>query len=458
MPALHKKILIVDDDKTFCNVIGNMLLLEGFEVLKISEINLATEILYASAINTVLINAVLRDGSGIALAKSVKDRFPGVHVIVMAGKADINNCVLAIKNGADNYIPKTGNYSSILSSVKEALFEAERPGNKKDKQGAGHKKRAGSFDAITGSSPGIIKAKELGKKVAYSNASVLLMGETGTGKELFARAIHSSSLQHEQSFVAINCSALSKELLESELFGYEAGAFTGANKSRRGLIEEAEGGTLFLDEIGEMHIDLQSKLLRLLETNEFIKVGSTKICKANMRLICATNKDLSAGAVNGRFREDLFYRINVFTIVLPPLRERGNDVIELAEYFIGLFSAKLDKQITGMTSEFKERLKNHCWKGNIRELRNTVERSIILASSSLLSEDLLPPEMRPAPYMNIARSGSPYDLNVFERLHIQKVLITAGWNKAEAARLLNISVSTLYRKIEDYVLLPEDNN
>jgi len=283
---------------------------------------------------------------------------------------------------------------------------------------------------------------------------VLLLGETGTGKELFAKAIHNTSPVRNNPFVAINCAAFSRTLLESELFGYKAGAFTGASKDKRGLIEEADGGTLFLDEIGELHVDMQVKLLRVLETSEFIKVGGTQTKKVSIRLISATNKDLAVETEKGNFREDLLYRLNVFSIKLPPLRERDGDVILLAEYFIKLFSQKLGKHIKGMSDEFAGQLQNYEWKGNIRELKNIIERAVILSQEKILSVDLLPYEIQSARYIVAGKTNSQYDLIVFERLHIQKVLMTAHWNKTEAARLLNISISTLYRKIEDYMLTP----
>jgi len=459
MDALPKKILIVDDDIGFCNLLRRMLQLEGYDVFTAFDMRSATDLLKKNDIDTVLLDVMLPDGNGTIFTGNIKHQFPAVRVIILTGLADIAGCVQAIKNGANDYIIKGDDFAKIILAIKEAVdFDATAIAGvtienlKKITHGPT------GFNVIIGSSTPILKAKELAEKIAGTNASVLLCGETGTGKELFAKAIHNSSERRSNPFVAVNCSALAKDLLESELFGHEAGAFTGAHKEKKGMIEEADGGTLFLDEIGEMNVDLQAKLLRVLETQEFLKVGGTVIHKINIRIISATNKDLQIEIAEGRFREDLFYRLNVFTITLPSLKERGSDVVLLAGYFIKIFAQKLGKNIQGMTEQFKMHLTGYQWKGNIRELKNIIERAVILAPASILSEDLLPPQILSPVHLNSDKNSSPYDLSVFERLHIQKVLTSTRWNKSEAARLLNISVSTLYRKIEDYMLSHEENN
>jgi two-component system, NtrC family, response regulator len=308
-----------------------------------------------------------------------------------------------------------------------------------------------TFDGILGQSPLILDAIALAKKVAPTEATVLLLGETGTGKEVFAQAIHQGSKRTTKPFMALNCSAFSKEILESELFGHKAGAFTGATKDKRGLIEEADAGTLFLDEIGEMHIDLQAKLLRVLETGEFIKVGDTRSTKVNVRIIAATNRDLQQDVEDGKFREDLFYRLNVFTIFLPSLRDRKKDIPAIAEYYLGFFAKKGNKRIESMSKEFLEHLQQHEWKGNIRELRNIIERAAILTEGPQLTVDNLPTELQ---VTGLRTTGplSAFDLASVEKLHIQRVLNHTRGNKTEAARLLNIGLTTLYRKIEEYKL------
>jgi len=308
-----------------------------------------------------------------------------------------------------------------------------------------------SFKNILGKSASILEAIELAKKVAPTNANVLLLGETGTGKEVFAQAIHNASARAGRPFMALNCSSFSKELLESEIFGHKAGAFTGALKDKRGLIEEAGSGTVFLDEIGEMPFELQSKLLRVLETSEFIKVGDTHTTKVDVRFIAATNSDLQKDVKELKFREDLFYRLNVFTILLPPLRERKKDIPELAQYFLKIFSAKTKTAVQTMSKGFLEHLQQHDWKGNIRELKNVIERAVILASGTELAPGNLPLDLQ-ATNLDSQITLSAFDLASVEKLHIQRVLLHTKGNKTETARLLNIGLTTLYRKIEEYGL------
>jgi transcriptional regulator with PAS, ATPase and Fis domain len=308
-----------------------------------------------------------------------------------------------------------------------------------------------TFDAILGNSPLITAAIALARRVAPTDATVLLLGETGTGKEVFAQAIHHGSKRFAKPFMALNCSAFSNELLESELFGHKAGSFTGASKDKRGLIEEANQGTLFLDEIGEMHIDLQAKLLRVLETSEFIKVGDTKSTRVDVRIIAATNRDLQQEVEQGGFRDDLYYRLNVFTIPLPALRDRKKDIPLIADHYLHFFSRKGGKRIEGLSKDFLDHLQQHEWKGNIRELKNIIERAVILADGPMLTVDNLPSELQ----VTGPRVGGPlsaFDLASVEKLHIQRVLNHTRGNKTEAARLLNIGLTTLYRKIEEYKL------
>jgi transcriptional regulator with PAS, ATPase and Fis domain len=311
------------------------------------------------------------------------------------------------------------------------------------------------FEQILGRSPLIKEAVALAQKVAPTDATVLLLGETGTGKEVFAQAIHHASKRTCKPFLALNCSAFGKELLESELFGHKAGAFTSAVKDKKGLIEEANNGTLFLDEIGEMPMELQAKLLRVLETGEFIKVGDTRSTKVNVRIIAATNRSLQDEIQSGHFREDLYYRLNVFTITLPALRERIKDIPLLAEHFLRQFALKTNQHVTTMNTEFMERLQQHDWKGNIRELKNVMERAVLLATGDTLTTEDLPFELQSS-LGSIHKSSSQlsaFDLSSVEKLHIQRVLNHTKGNKTEAARLLNIGLTTLYRKIEEYHIL-----
>ena len=308
-----------------------------------------------------------------------------------------------------------------------------------------------SFESILGESKSLKEAVLLARKVAVTDVPVLLTGETGTGKEVFARAIHYNSKRAKQNFVAVNCSSFSKELLESEMFGHKAGSFTGALKDKKGLFEEANHGTIFLDEIGEMAFELQAKLLRILETGEYIKIGDTKPTRVNVRIIAATNRNLPEEIAKGRFREDLFYRLGVFQVHLPPLRERTGDIRLLAKAFIRNFSAQLSRAINEITPEFLSTLEQQPWKGNIRELRNVIERSLIVCEGDRLDIADLPLEIQNAHYEQ-SDDGMPdcFELSAMERRHIARVLEYTKGNKTEAARLLKIGLTTLYRKIEEY--------
>ncbi len=340
--------------------------------------------------------------------------------------------------------------NKIIPLVAKAMEKASAAyqQQKKDATSVG---RQYSFDTIVGKSPAIQAAIALAQKVSATEVPVLLTGETGTGKEVFAQSIHQHSTRKGKSFVAINCSSFSRDLLESEMFGHKAGAFTGALKETKGLFEEASGGTIFLDEIGEMAFDLQAKLLRILETGEFIKIGDTKPTKVDVRIIAATNRDLEKEIEQGHFREDLFYRLSVFQIHLPALRERVEDIPLHIKAFVSAFSSKMGKNIRTISPEYIDALKKRAWKGNVRELRNAIERSLIIADGDTLTLDALPLNMQTSSAAS-TESYSGFDLSGVEKMHIQKVLKYTKGNKTETSRLLGIGLTTLYRKIEEYGL------
>jgi two-component system NtrC family response regulator len=350
-----------------------------------------------------------------------------------------------MKNGAFDYIVKGNDNDRIIPLLHQALEHAavHRKSLVRTKV-----KPEADFNSIIGHSSAIQQAIALARKIAPANSTVLLTGETGSGKEVFANAIHLNSARRSNSFVAINCSAFSRELLESELFGHKAGAFTGANKDKKGLIEVAEGGTIFLDEIGELHIDLQAKLLRVLENGEFIKLGDTKISKANVRIIAATNRKLPTQIQEGKFREDLFYRLNVFAIELPPLRERKEDIPLLIQAFIRQFSPEYIEDEKKISPESLQLLQRYNWKGNIRELKNVIERSLILSGIEEIRPEHLPYEIQ----QQSTPTDSNFSLAAVEKDHISRILHFTKGNKAKAARLLQIGLATLYRKIEEYQL------
>jgi two-component system, NtrC family, response regulator len=442
-------ILLVDDEEKLRNLLKRIISLEGFTIFEADSLKSASKMLDKESIDVVLCDVKLPDGDGVGFVKDIKQKHPLVEVILLTAYGNIHGGVQAMKNGAFDYITKGDDNDKIVPLLSRAIEKVQLQ-KRVDRLEQQVGKRYG-FDNILGHSPLIEDAVALAKKVAPTDTTVLLLGETGTGKEVFAQAIHNGSRRSGKPFLALNCSSFSKELLESEIFGHKAGAFTSAIKDKKGLIEEADDGTLFLDEIGEMHIDLQSKLLRVLETNEFIKVGDTKATRVNVRIIAATNRHLQEDVNAGKFREDLFYRLNVFAIQLPVLRDRKKDIPLLANYFLQIFAQKSNSRVEGMSREFLEHLQQHEWKGNIRELKNVMERAVILATGTELTVDSLPLELQ-ANGHKAHGTLSAFDLASVEKLHIQRVLNHTKGNKTEAAKLLNIGLTTLYRKIDEFGL------
>jgi DNA-binding NtrC family response regulator len=439
-------VLIIDDEEKLRSLMKRIITLEGYQVLETGTIKAAQKLLDKEEVDVIICDVKLPDGSGVDFSRTLKEKHPSLEVILLTAYGNIPDGVQAIKNGAFDYLTKGDDNNRIIPLLNRAFEKVQLQKRiEKLEQQVGKKY---SFDSILGSSRVIKEAIEQARKVAPADTTVLLLGETGTGKEVFAQAIHNNSKRVGKPFVALNCSAFSRELLESELFGYKAGAFTNAIRDKKGLIEEANNGTIFLDEIGELPLDLQSKLLRVLETSEFIKVGDTKPTKVNVRIITATNRDLKDEAGKGQFREDLYYRLNVFAITLPPLRERKKDIPVLTEYFVGFFSAKTNQKKLAVSDAFIEKLQMHEWKGNIRELKNVLERAVIMAGSEELTIAHLPFEIQVND--KPVHTLSAFDLASVEKLHIIRVLHHTKNNKTEAAKLLNIGLATLYRKIEEY--------
>ncbi|HZY81863.1 MAG TPA: sigma-54 dependent transcriptional regulator [Cyclobacteriaceae bacterium] len=427
MPA----VLIIDDELTLRGLLARIIQLEGYHVFEATTIKDGLKVLARENIQVVVSDVKLPDGNGVDLTARIHAEFPGVEIIVITAFGTIEDGVRAIKNGAFDYLTKGDHQEKIIPLLNKASDKALLQQKVMSLESRLQKKFG--FENIIGTSASIRSCQDLAMKVAATDTNVLLLGETGTGKEVFAQAIHYESNRRSKPFVALNCSAFPKDLLESELFGHTEGAFTGAMKSKRGLIEEAQDGTLFLDEIGEMPADLQAKLLRVVETREYYKVGNPKVRHANVRFITATNRDLQTD----NFRQDLYYRFSVFTIQLPALRERREDIQLLAEHFVREMSNKT------ITTPFLAALKTHPWKGNIRELKNIIERSIILSDGNELTADLLPADF------NTDESDS-LTLEAIERQHIRKILKATDGNKAQAAKVLGIGLTTLYQKIKDY--------
>jgi len=425
--------------------------LEGFEVIEAGDCKSGLKKIEQHVFDVVLCDVKLPDGNGVDLTIAIKEKSPQTEVILLTAYGNIPDGVQAIKNGAFDYIVKGDDNNKIIPLLHRAIEKGNL--TKRIAQLEAKLEDKLSFDGIIGDSKSLLQSINLAKKVAPTDTTVLLTGETGTGKEVFAAAIHQSSPRKHQNFVAINCSAFSHDLLESEMFGHLAGSFTGATKDKKGLFEEANGGTIFLDEVGEMALDLQAKLLRVIENGEFLKVGENKPTKVDVRIIAATNRDLPKEIESGHFRQDLFYRLSVFQIQLPALRERVTDIEPLAKHFLNFFALKTNKKIKALSEEFVQLLKLHTWPGNIRELKNVLERSVILETEAILTTDCLPMEIQQLKTSDASGESpvlSAFSLASAEKIHIQKVLNYTNHNKTETAKLLNIALTTLYRKLEEY--------
>lgn len=442
---LEKKlnILLIDDEAPLRKLLARLIGLEGFIVEEAGTLKSGLSVLQHKAIDIVLCDVKLPDGSGVDFVKQVRHEFPALECILLTAYGNIADGVQSIKNGAFDYITKGNDNDRIIPLLHQAAnkINAEKKAAIRIKKNGGYQ-----FEDIIGNSPLIKNAINLARRIAATDNSVLLLGETGTGKEVFAGAIHAAGKRAEQAFIAINCSAFTRDLLEGELFGYKAGAYTGASREKKGLIQLADKGTLFLDEIGEMNIELQAKLLRVLENGEFIRLGDEKATKVDIRIIAATNRDLEAEIENGRFRADLYYRINGFTICLPALRERSEDIAALASHFLAKYALKEGGALFRLHPDSLQLLKQNQWKGNIRELKNVLERAAILADDTAILPAQLPYDIQQQDN-SLSRGLS---LAEVEKMHIRKVLEHTKGNKTKTAELLGIGLTTLYRKMEEY--------
>lgn len=439
---MNGNILIIDDEEQLRKLLVRIIGLENFHVEEAGTLKAAVECLDRRQIDVVLCDVKLPDGNGVEFVKDAKRKYPLIEIILLTAFGNISDGVQAIKYGAFDYITKGNDNDRIIPLLHQAI---DRVMSQKRSSIKIKEKGTYSFKDIIGHSAIIQQVINLAKKIAPADTNVLLLGETGTGKEIFANAIHSNSKRATKPFIAINCSAFTKELLEGELFGHKAGAYTGATKDKKGLIELADEGTLFLDEIGEMNIDLQAKLLRVIENGEFIKLGDTKTTKVNVRIIAATNRDLKKSIAYGEFREDLYYRLNVFAIELPALRYRVEDIPDLANYFLSKYDQGKSIRINKETLKL---LQTHIWKGNIRELRNVLERACILTETTELLPEHLPYEIQ---QQDKSIAGNLSLANV-ERNHILRVLDFTKGNKTKTAEYLGIGLTTLYRKMAEYYI------
>jgi DNA-binding NtrC family response regulator len=441
---MQEHVLIIDDEKKVGSLLARIIGLEGFKVFQASTGKEGLKLLKTEEILVVLSDVKLPDCNGVELIKEIKKISPQSEIINLTAYGSIADGVTAMRNGAFDYITKGDDNEKIIPLVYRAMEKAKLQARLLELER--RVLRNFNFESILGKSKSIRETIALARRVAETTTTVLLLGETGTGKEVFAQAIHHEGPRKLKPFVAVNCSGFSSDLLESELFGYKAGAFTGATKDKRGLLDEAHEGTIFLDEIGEMNLDMQAKLLRVLENQSYIRIGDTQTRHVNVRIIAATNRDLKTEAEAGRFRLDLYYRISVFSIELPALSQRKEDITLIATHYLKEFAAKVNKRNISMDKDFARMLTEHTWKGNIRELKNVMERVVILADAEVIGPDLLPFEF----HHQVPQSLNAWTMQDVERQHILKVLQYTRGNKTETARLLNIGLTTLYRKIEEY--------
>ncbi|UOQ51681.1 sigma-54-dependent transcriptional regulator [Hymenobacter cellulosivorans] len=449
-------LLLIDDEGPLRQAIARMLELEGYTVLQAQDARRGLETLqqHADDILVILSDVKLPDGFGLDLLPRYQAKAPLAEVILLTAFGTIADGVQAMKQGAFDYLTKGDSDDQLVVVVDRAVTKARL-----QRRVAELEKRVGaqySFESMIGQAPALEQAKRTARQVAQTDATVLLEGPTGAGKELFAQAIHYGSPRRSKPFVALNCSAFPKDLLESELFGYRKGAFTGAQTDKKGLLEEASGGTLFLDEIGELDVMLQAKLLRVLETQEFTKIGDTRPTRVNVRVVAATNRNLRQEAEQGHFRADLYYRLSVVVVAVPPLSARRSDVPLLTRFFLQHFAAKLRRRPLELMPEALQALENYGWPGNVRELKNVLERaSILTPPDQPLTVDDLPVELQLAALNSASPDAPPLDernLRSAEKQHIQRVLLEEHGNKTETARVLGIALTTLYRKIQDYGL------
>ncbi|MCM2357852.1 MAG: sigma-54 dependent transcriptional regulator [Geobacteraceae bacterium] len=448
------KIFICDDEEGILLYLKKMLERKGLAVETFSGGAALLDRLESGSAGDaalLLLDVRMPDMDGIQALKRVKKLRPELPVVIMTAYGAIENAVEAIKLGAYDYVTKPFPREKILGVLGHALErELLLQENRALKE---ELNRPAAPDHIVFRSTRFREVYDLTLQVAASHANILVLGESGTGKELIAGAVHDNSSRRGRRFLSINCAALSDTLLESQLFGHVRGAFTGAITSQKGLLEEADGGTLFLDEIGDVSQAVQAKLLRVIQERDFIPVGATRAKSVDIRIVAATNRDLEQEVKNGRFREDLYYRLNVITIHLPPLRERREDIEPLASHFLRKYARRMKKEVNGIEPGALRLLAEYHWPGNVRELENVIERAVILARGERISADLLP--VKPTP-MDIAlpRESSTASLEQLERLHIERVLRQTGFHKSRSAELLGISRKTLDRKIAEFGLEP----
>ncbi len=442
-------LLVVDDDPNVRKVLVAQLKDAGFKVEEAQSGQEANRLIDRRAYDVIICDLVMEGVSGIDVLMHSKRVNPDVEVIMLTAFGSVESAVQALQSGAFHYITKPHNREELIVTVQRAL-EQNRLRLRLRALERQMREQFGVENIVT-VNPQMQQLIKTAISVAHTESNVLITGESGTGKELIAGLIHSMSSVADKPFVAVNCGGIPESLLESELFGHVKGAFTGAISTKRGLVEEADGGTLFLDEVAEMNPTLQVKLLRFIQNGEFRRVGENEVRRVKVRIIAATNKDLQQAMEAGEFREDLYYRLSVIPLHIPPLRERREDISLLAQHFVKLFANRLDKPIRGISKDALNALMQYHWPGNVRELMNAIEHGVALSSGDMLELKDLPPHItQPVTDDTIPLAESKGTLEDIEKSYILKVLQETGWNQKQACRILGLSKATLYRRLKKY--------
>lgn len=450
------KLLIIDDDRDHAEVVAEGLERVGYVCAIADSGSEGAKRIERDEFDLILTDLRMPDMDGLAILRKAKQEQPEVEVVVITGHGDIKTAVEAMREGAANYLEKPVSLSDLRTMVDKAADRLRLVRANKELRRQLDEKFG--FEGVIGNSPKMHEVIKKLKSVAPTSATVLIQGETGTGKELAAKAIHNNSPRRNKNFVALNCTAINENLLEDELFGHEAGAFTGADRLRKGRFEHANGGTLFLDEVGDMPISLQAKLLRVLENQEVYRIGSNDAIKVNVRLLSATNRDLEASVAKGEFRQDLFFRLNVYRVKLSPLRERREDIPLLSAHFLKEFNQKHGKNVNGIAEPVRRAMNAYDWPGNVRELRNMIESMVVQDVDGLLGLDDLQ-NMEGFDRLQLKEAAAPGPANLVgkplhevERYYIEEALKLTEGNREEAAKMLGIGERTLYRVIQDWKL------
>lgn len=444
MSARPARILIVDDEYSVRDSLTGWFRKDGYDVAAAANAGEALRLIEENKFDVAVVDIKMPDMDGVELQEHFQHIDPQLAVIMITAFASVDTAVRTLKQGAFDYVSKPIDPDELSHLVRRAL--EHRRLKEENQQLRGTIDQFVADDSIIGASPPMLKVMELVEHVAKTDATVLIRGESGTGKELIARAIHANSRRRYAPIIPVNCGGLPETLLESELFGHEKGAFTGAQFRRKGRLEMADGGTLFLDEVGSVGIKMQVDLLRVLESKEFARVGGMKPIKVDFRVICATNENLEKAITDGRFREDFYYRINVFTIEAPPLRARRSDIPLLAQHLFERFARQMDTRITGVSPAAMAVLEAYDWPGNVRELSNAIERAMVVGKGPTIKAEDLPLRNR----VRNEPADAPDSLAEIEKRHIAAVLGRTDWNITRAAELLGVDRATVYNKVKRY--------